>query len=296
MGGRLIGWQDEGFPSGLLSLPQPPIALTVIGRWPTPEATLAIVGSRAASPYGRSAAKRLAICTVRERVAVVSGLARGVDRFALEAALYERGWPIAVLGCGADISYPPENQKLQQQIACEGTIVSEFPLGLQPTRHTFPRRNRIIAALSRLVLVVEAGVNSGALITAKHAYELGKDVLAVPGPIDSPTSFGTNRLIFDGASPVLDEDHLIWAIAAAAPQYPREGASNAHLSRPLLAALLARPMSPDDLALAAGVEIQAARSQLIGLELEGLVCRVSGGLYALKQQSAAWRNAASCTR
>ncbi|HZL99466.1 MAG TPA: DNA-processing protein DprA, partial [Planctomycetota bacterium] len=212
---------------------------------------------------------------------------RGIDRFALEAALAEDGWPVAVLGCGLDIAYPPEHAELQRAIAARGTLVSEFPLGQVPDRYAFPRRNRVIAALSRAVLVVEAGRRSGALITVDHALELGLDVLAVPGPIDAETSQGTNRLIFDGAHPVLDEEGLLHLLGVdgtagetAAGIAPAASAASAAVGRRLLAALGGRARPLDELSEAAGIDVAAARAGLVALELEGRVQRVGGGLYA----------------
>ena len=282
LGVRLVSWRHDGYPAPLRHLPQPPLVLGVLGRWPVPPAAISIVGARAATAYGRQATLRLAGAATRAGFAVVSGLARGIDRFALEAALAEDGWPVAVLGCGLDVVYPPEHAELQRAIVARGTLVSEFPLGQEPDRYTFPRRNRVIAALARSVLVVEAGQRSGALITVDHALEIGRDVLAVPGPIDSDSSQGTNRLIFDGAQPVLDEAgllHLLGAHDAAAAE-AAAGAPGDGGPRRLLAALGSRALSLDELADAARLEVGAVRAGLIALELEGQVRRVAGGRYA----------------
>lgn len=282
LGVQLVSWRHAIYPAPLRHLPQPPHVLGVLGRWPVSPQAVAIVGARAATAYGRQAALRLAGAATRAGFAVVSGLARGIDRFALEAALAEGGWPVAVLGCGLDVIYPPEHAELQRAIVEKGTLVSEFPLGQEPDRYAFPRRNRVIAALARAVLVVEAGQRSGALITVDHALEMGRDVLAVPGPIDADASRGTNRLIFDGAQPVLDEAgllHLLGAHDAAAAEAPA-GAAGDGGPRRLLAALGARALSLDELAEAAGLQVGAVRAGLIALELEGQVRRVAGGRYA----------------
>jgi DNA processing protein len=274
---RLVSWRQADYPARLRRLPRPPLVLSVVGRWPPPEAALSIVGARAATPYGRSTARRLAALVTRAEVAVVSGLARGIDREALLGALDEQGWPIAVLGSGLDVAYPPEHRGLQRQIARQGTLISEFPLGQRPTRFAFPRRNRIIAAISRAVLVVEAGARSGALITADHALELGRDVLAVPGPIDSEASRGSNRLIFDGASPVIDGAALLALIGADSAAL-RSGRARA-AEEPLLDALGDRAATIDELALRAGRPPAEVRSALIALELAGRVRRLDGGRY-----------------
>ncbi len=205
----VVAHRHRDYPARLRRLERPPLLLNVRGRWPPPACALAVVGSRAATPYGRQVASRLAAAATAAGAAVVSGLARGIDRFALEAALGRGGWPVAVLGCGIDVAYPAEHRALQDRIAREGTVVSEFPLGQRPTTFAFPRRNRVIAALARHVLVVEAGRRSGALITADYALELDVDVLVVPGPIDSPQSEGANRLLLDGAAPIVDTASLL---------------------------------------------------------------------------------------
>ena len=293
---RLLSWRHTDYPMALRFLPQPPLVLGVLGRWPAPARALAVVGARAATPYGRQATLRLAGAAARAGFAIVSGLARGIDRHALEAALAEGGWPVAVLGCGLDVVYPPEHAALQRTIVAQGTLVSEFPLGQQPDRYTFPQRNRVIAALSQAVLVVEAGEKSGALITVEHAQDIGLDVLAVPGPIDSEASRGTNGLIFDGAQPVLDEAGLLALLGVHRPRSTRRAgggrgagsraagdeaaADGASDPERLLAALGRRALSLDELVESAGLDAGRARGGLTVLELEGRVRRVDGGRYA----------------
>jgi DNA processing protein len=276
---RLVAHSHPDFPAGLRTLPRPPVLLCVRGRWPTPERALAVVGSRAATPYGRQATRRLAGAAARDGFAVVSGLARGIDRHALVATMDEGGWPIAVLGCGIDVAYPPEHRALQESIATEGTLISEFPLGTRPTRFTFPRRNRIIAALAQAVLVVEAGRRSGALITAGFALDLDREVLAVPGPIDSVQSQGTNRLILDGAHPVIDVPALLLPLGGSGGGAAR----TAEPVHPLVAALGGRALAVDELARTAGMDVRATRSALIALELSGEVRRVDGGRYIARE-------------
>jgi DNA processing protein len=283
LGVRLVSWRHDNYPAPLRHLPQPPLVLGVLGRWPVPAQALAVVGSRAATAYGRQSTLRLAAAATRAGFAIVSGLARGIDRAALEAALDGDGWPVAVLGCGLDVVYPPEHAELQRTIVARGTLVSEFPLGQQPDRYAFPRRNRVLAALARAVLVVEAGERSGALITADHALDLGLDVLAVPGPIDSDASQGTNRLIFDGAQPVLDEAGLLQLLGARGAASAGVAAAPPAVDDPqrLLAALGRRALSLDELVEGARLDAGRARAGLIALELEGRVRRVDGGRYAL---------------
>ncbi len=280
LGLRLVPARSTDYPDALRRLHDPPPLLSVRGRWPPPERVLAIVGARAATPYGRRTTERLAQAAARTGWAISSGLARGIDRHALEAALAEEAWPIAVLGCGIDVAYPPEHVLLQEAIAERGTLISEFPLGRPPDRMTFPKRNRIIAALATHVLVVEAGVRSGALITVDHATDLGREILAVPGPIDSEASRGTNRLIADGATPVLDEFGLLEALGERDPidtrQPPRSG-------DPIAGALAAGAKTADEIAAELAAPPGGVRSRLVSLELEGRVRRALDGRWSLRR-------------
>jgi DNA processing protein len=288
-GARLVSWRHDDYPGSLRHLSLPPLLLAVRGRWPVATHAIAVIGARAATEYGQQCARRLAGAAARAGLAVISGLARGIDRYALEAALAEGGWPVAVLGCGLDVYYPPEHRRLQDEIASRGTLVSEFPMGQRPDRFAFPRRNRIIAALARQVLVVEAGTRSGALITVDHALEMGRDVLAVPGPIDSEPSRGTNRLIADGAQPVLDEGWLLELVGARGGE--RSPSAPDRDEEPLLAALGSRPLPPDELAARTGRDVRSIRSALIALELAGRVRRIDGGRYARRDDGLAARRA-----
>jgi len=271
----LVSWRHADYPAALRVLHRPPVLLSVRGRWPPPSPALAMVGARAATAYGRSAACRLAGATARAGVGLVSGLARGIDRFAMEAALDAGGHVVAVLGNGLRIAHPRENRALQDRIAQEGTLISEFPLLQRPDRWTFPRRNRIIAALSVAVLVVEAGRRSGALITAAHGLELGLEVWAVPGPIDSPTSEGANRLLRDGAAPVLDEQGLLRLLLGESAAQGNANASTRDPD-PLLAVLGQRTLTGDQLAAELDQSIGKLRARLMALELEGRVAGLPG--------------------
>ena len=207
---RILTYQDVSYPKNLKQIYDPPIILYVKGTiFPEDETALAIVGSRHASPYGMRVAHRFAYELSECGMTIVSGLARGVDAEAHRGTLDARGRTIAVLGCGVDVVYPKENKKLYEQIAESGALISEFPLGAPPMAYHFPRRNRIIAGLSLGVLVVEAHSRSGSLITASFSAEEGREVYAVPGPIDSLNSKGTNRLIQEGAKMVLGSQDII---------------------------------------------------------------------------------------
>jgi DNA processing protein len=286
MGLRLVEHDHADYPRSLHHLYAPPLLLAVRGRWPIEPPAVAVVGARAATAYGRQSTRVLSAALARAGFAIVSGLARGVDRFALEATLEEGGWPVAVLGNGIDIAYPPENRELQAAIGREGTLLSEFPLGRRPDRIAFPRRNRVIAALARQVLVVEAGLRSGALITVAHACELGLDVLAVPGPIDSDQSAGCNALIADGATPIVDIGALMFAVRGPMPALDSGGPTH---SDPLLAVLGRRTLDVDELAQASGRSSGSVMSGLVALELQGLVQRLPGGRFAARTPHAPQR-------
>ena len=179
---------------------------------------LAVVGSRKCSEYGRTTAMRIGETAARNNVTVVSGMAKGIDRFAHLGALKAGGKTIAVLGCGVNICYPKENRELYERIASQGLLISELPPDTPPAPYTFPQRNRIISGLSEAVTVVEAGTGSGALITAESAASQGRDVFAVPGNINSQYSLGTNKLLTDGATPiaVIDDIFIGMGISPAA--------------------------------------------------------------------------------
>ncbi len=271
---RLLGSRGRSYPRWLREIPDLPLALCVRGRWPPPEEALSIVGARAATPTGRQMARACGEAAARAGVAVVSGLARGVDRCALEGTLDTGGWPLGVLGCGIDVVYPPENTAVQEAVARSGTLISEFPLGARPTRYNFPRRNRVIAALCRQLLVVEAGRKSGALITARYALELGRDVWVVPGAVDSPQSIGSNELLYDGAQPVIDPARLPEMLGIFS-HGPRESVE----TEPLLVTLGRRALTPDEIAEELQLSAHKVRSRLIALELEGRITCSAGGRY-----------------
>lgn len=198
---HILTYQDAGYPARLKNIPDPPMVLYYKGRLPEFDAypTIGIVGTRKASAYGLTAAKRLGYQIGKCGGIVVSGLAFGIDGTAMAGALTAGGKTVGVLGCGADIVYPPSNGALFRDVERYGCILSEFAPGTPPAKWTFPKRNRIISGLSNGVLVVEAPERSGALITARLAAEQGRDVFVVPGNIDVPTCAGSNALLRDGA-------------------------------------------------------------------------------------------------
>jgi DNA processing protein len=207
----IVTQDDEDYPAPLRDAYDPPLLLYVWGRLdPRDRHAIGVVGSRRATHYGRQAAKKLSFQLAHAGFSIVSGLARGIDTSAHEAAVAAGGRTIAVVGSGLAKLYPPENLGLAGKIAeGHGAVVSEFPLHTAPDKQTFPMRNRIVAAWSRALLVVECPAWSGSLITANLASEYGKPVFAVPGPIDKPSSAGCHQLIRDGATLVTDASHLL---------------------------------------------------------------------------------------
>lgn len=191
--------QDPEYPANLKEIYDPPIGLYRQGDYNISGPSVAIVGSRRTTLYGQSMARKLASELARAGFCIVSGLARGIDTFAHQGALEAGGRTVAVLGCGLDIIYPPENLDLFRQLASEGAIYSEFPFGRRADRQSFPMRNRIVAGLSDAVVVVESDVSGGSMITARFAGEQGRVLLAVPGRVDQASSAGCHQLIRDGA-------------------------------------------------------------------------------------------------
>lgn len=206
---RIIDIGDRAYPQALREIPDPPEKLYCLGDVRLlNKPSLAIVGSRKCSEYGRQTALKIGKEAGKNNLVVVSGMASGIDSFGHMGALQAGGKTVAVMGCGVDICYPKENRKLYEQIINEGLVVSELPPGTEPMPYTFPQRNRIISGISSATVVVEAGINSGALITAERAVSQGREVFAVPGNISSQYSLGTNKLIMDGARPIAVVDDI----------------------------------------------------------------------------------------
>ena len=273
---------DNDYPEQLANVPQPPPLLFLRGRrdllnWPM----LAIVGSRHATPAAEKTASEFAGQLADAGYTIVSGLAAGIDAAAHRGALGGSGSTVAVIGTGIDRVYPASNKDLAHQIAENGLIVSEFPLGMQPIAGNFPRRNRIIAGLARGCLVVEATLKSGSLITARLAMETGRDVFAVPGSINNPQAKGCHRLIKDGAkladnvADILDE--LPSALTPALACRPDKVVEKT--DSPLLAALGYDPVDIDSLAASLGLTLPEVYAMLLDLELTGQVACLPGGRY-----------------
>jgi DNA processing protein len=280
---------DERYPRGLLELDDPPVVIYATCGAHRLEELLAvpvaaIVGTRRPSPYGREVAHDLGRGLSAAGVTVVSGLALGIDAEVHRGALEGRGRPLAVLACGADLAYPRRHRTLYDSVRERGAVVSELPPGVPPFRWAFPARNRIMAGLSRMTVVVEAGSPSGSLITTGFAEDLGREVGAVPGPITTWRAEGTNRLLKDGASPICGAADVLDALF---------GVGNAPgLERPALE--VDPELQPVFDAIEAGEDLEAIceltglapgalRAALTRLELDGLVCRDGLGEYRTKR-------------
>lgn len=208
-GADFITTRDAAYPKLLKEICDPPIALYRKGRYDFEQPCIAIVGSRRTTLYGQATAKKLGAELARLGFCIVSGLARGIDTAAHEGALSVGGKTAAVLGCGIDIIYPPENLALYRRIETEGVILSEFPFGRRADRQSFPMRNRVVAGICEATVVVETDVAGGAMITARFAGEHGRLIYAVPGRIDQPTSAGCHQLIRDGATLLTSVDDIL---------------------------------------------------------------------------------------
>lgn len=275
---------DPSYPTLLKKTADPPLVLFYRGKLPEKmPPCLAVVGTRTPTQYGRTVTEKLVSELIHNGIAVVSGLARGIDTVAHQAALNHGGKTIAVLGCGLDYVYPPENRNIFQSIAEKGIIFSEYFVGTGPDAVNFPRRNRIISGMSLGVLIVEAGDKSGALITANYAVDQNREVFAIPGMITNPKSSGPHRLIQDGAKLVRNVQDILDEIAPGLAQnQPAEKPIPPHLSsldRSVLEKLSSDPKHIDRLVLELKESPAMILSSLLNLELTGLVRQLSGKMF-----------------
>lgn len=318
IGASIVALGSSGYPRSLEQLNDPPTVLWLRGDASLLERpAVAIVGTRRNTDYGAEAAHSLAADLARAGVVVISGLAHGIDRFAHEGALDVGGATVAIVGTGIDITYPRRHKRLQERIAREGLLVSEFLPGEPAMRHHFPRRNRLIAALSSGVVVVEAPDKSGALNTVDHAMDLNREVFAVPGPIGRETSRGTNALIRDGAPLVMDAGDIMEALGMVPTSIRKDRRARVRsrhavradsenvrpmesggrradatnpgdyiASDPVLALLEGDPRHIDDIAAQANLPISAVMSRLLALEIEGRVRQAPGLRFGLAREAA----------
>ena len=290
---QFVSRQSAHFPQKLLHLPDCPYGLVYRGALPDPgKPSVAVVGARRCSAYGKQMARILGELLAREHYQVISGMAAGIDGIAQASCLSAGGISYAVLGCGADVCYPPENMDLYERLGEGGGILSEFPVRTPPLRPHFPLRNRLISGLSDAVIVVEARAQSGSLITADLALDQGKEVYAVPGRYNDLLSYGCNRLIEQGAGIVLSADNLLDSLAIALDLKrisPREDGPDAGIpndlnenERKIYTALTldARPL--DEIAEESGLTLLQAMRALLGLQLRDLAIEVSKNRYSAK--------------
>lgn len=286
---QVITWEDANYPARLKEIDQNPPVLYVRGEILDEDGwAVAVVGTRRVTAYGRQIASEVASFLAQNGITLVSGLARGVDAISHEQALRNGGRTIAVLGSGVDVIYPPENLRLAEKIMAQGAVISDYAPGTQPDAINFPPRNRIISGLSKGVVVVEAGDTSGALITASFAANQGRDVFAVPGNINAPQSRGANRLIQDGARPLLRPEDLLDILQLNSIEAHKEARRalpvDADEAR-LLQVIALEPLHIDEIQARVGLTIEKVSATLTMMELKGLVRQVGGMNYQAVRES-----------
>lgn len=291
-GARVLTWNDPAYPARLKEIDDAPPLLYVKGELaPQDELSVAIVGTRRATPYGRQVAEEMSFQLAANRITVVSGLARGIDAIAHRSALQAGGRTLAVLACGLDLVYPPEHKKLASEIVERGALISEQPLGTQPRGDFFPRRNRILSGMSLGVLVVEGDLKSGALITADFANDQGREVFAVPGSVFSTQSRGTNLKIQRGeAKLVLKVDDILEELnLQTAPQQTEMMELNpaTDTEAELLRHISREPIHIDEVCRESGLPVSTVSSLLAMMELKGLVREIGSKAYVRARETTA---------
>lgn len=294
LGLRVLIRGDAAYPAALSEIPDAPILLYLKGSLPEGVVRLAVVGSRQATLYGRRVATGLAADLATRDIEIVSGGARGIDTCAHEGALNVGGRTVAVLGSGFQRPYPEQNAELFDRVSASGAVLSEFPLDVDPKPENFPRRNRVISGLSAAVIVVEAARRSGSLITAGHALDQGREVLAIPGPVSSRRSTGTNWLIQQGAKLVQNVEDIVEELSPLFRTSLRPPSSSPDEEVEELAGLLpdeetvlqmldpVEPQQLDELAERAPFGFARLQTALFGLELRGAIDSLPGRYYARK--------------
>jgi len=287
---QVLTWQDEKYPARLKEINQPPPVLYMRGNYELEDAwAVAVVGTRHMTAYGRQVAEEIGSFLGNHGITVVSGLARGVDAVAHTAALDAGGRSLAILGCGVDKIYPPENRRLAERLCEAGGLLSDYALGTPPDGANFPPRNRIISGLSLATVIIEAGLESGAMITATFAAEQGREVFAVPGNIHAPQSAGTNRLIQEGAHPLLDPHELLSTLELTCVEEKiatrRSLPADPTESR-LLSEMGLEPLHADELSTRLDLPIEMISATLTVMELKGIVRQVGGMSYVAVKEAA----------
>jgi DNA processing protein len=280
---------DGHWPCSFKNFEDAPLVLYVKGDTAClAEMSLAVVGSRAASFYGRAAAKKFAQAFVRAGITVVSGLARGIDTAAHQGALEAGGRTVAVIGCGFSHMYPKENLALMEAISRQGAVVSEFAFSMPPLKYNFPWRNRIISALARATVVIEAGRKSGALITADYALAQNKDVFVLPSNIDNETALGSNQLIQDGARVALSPDDIMSQIRENYVPGVPQAASLLLLSdeqAKIYPYITYQPVHLEELARQSGMHITSLMNITLSLELKRAIRQLPGQYYVRNENA-----------
>ena len=281
-GASIVPITSDEYPESLKHIHSPPFCLYVLGKLPRHNIPhIAVVGTRKASHYGLKMSQDLSRELSRSGVVIVSGLARGCDTYAHIGALEGGGLTVAVLGTGLDTVYPRENDKLFNKIAKQGAVITEFPFGTPPLPHNFPARNRIISGLSQAVIVAEAPLKSGAMMTARMALDEGREVFAVPGKTTSDKSSGTNQLIKDGAMLVDSAEDILKAFSI---EVKKESKADQRVKlngneEKIIEAVSDEPVHIDSLLNKTGLAIKDLSYILLDLELRGLIKQLSGNLY-----------------
>lgn len=280
---QVLTWQDDQYPGRLADLDQsPPVIYVRGGLLPDDDWAVGIVGTRRLTSYGRQATEEVAGTLGRNGITVVSGLARGIDAVAHHAALAAGGRTLAVLGSGVDQIYPPEHRILAEQIMAQGAVMSDYAPGTPPEAANFPPRNRIISGLSRAVVVIEAGQESGALITAAFAADQGREVFAVPGSIYAVQSKGTNLLIQQGARPLLSPQDILDTLKLgniSQQRVARTALPADEIEAQLYSLLSLEPMHVDEIRAHTKIPIEKVSAALVMMELKGMVRQVGGMQY-----------------
>ena len=278
----VITIKDSDYPTLLKQIHDPPIVLYIKGRLPDDIINkVGIIGSRRCSDYGRVVTRELSKNLARHNIAIVSGMARGIDSIAHRGALEAGGLTMAVLGCGIDICYPPENTKLMEEIIEKGCLISEYPPGTQPLACFFPVRNRIISGLSQVLVVTEAAKRSGTLITVNQALDQGRDVMAVPGSINSKLSEGPNELIRDGAGVVTSYKDILHTLNINTKEEVRQVTLDDLASEEKLVydCIAFQPENFESIVDKCGLNAQTVNYILTMLELKGYLSKMPGQRY-----------------
>jgi DNA processing protein len=284
--GKLITYWDEDYPEILKRIYFPPIIIYTLGNFSEYDKySIAIVGTRMPSSYGKSQAEKFSTEIANKNITVVSGLARGIDSFAHEAALKAGGRTIAVIGSGLDVVYPPENKKLFEQIKENGVIITEFGLGTKPDAQNFPRRNRIISGLSLGTLIIETKLNGGAMQTAAYALDQNREIFALPGNINTNQSEGPNKLIQNGEAKLVTcvEDILLELQLQLKPEIgkniPRPSVELNLFEEKLINILNTDPKQIDEIATISSMTTTDCLVNLLTLEFKGLVKQLPGKMF-----------------